>query len=188
MRTLWGFTGYLSLKVWRRFACINLSLILKKSIDILLLVSYSKWIEWIVLRWNRWTVRQSSEAPGGNPDLLFHLLPLAFQRKGIQIGQEDINIVKEILGLDYWPVAKNDEMRNLLKCYFQIHNLRMPTNWESALDLYVDLWKLLKEDGFLVWDRKTFTFLRRIKIVDSIITQYFSSLVFSLGVNFMENM
>ena len=48
-------------------------------------------------------------------------------------------------------------MRDLLKCYFQIHNLRMPTDWESALDFYIDLLKLLKVDDFLVWDRKTFT-------------------------------
>ena len=33
-----------------------------------------------------------------------------------------------------------------------------------------------------------FTFLRHIKVVDSIITQQLSSLVFSLGVNFMKNM
>ena len=58
--------------------------------------------------------------------------------------------MKEVLGLDDSPVAKNDEMHDLLKCYFQIHNLRMPTDWESALDLYVDLLKLLKEDEFLV--------------------------------------
>ena len=54
----------------------------------------------------------------------------------------------------------------------------MPTDWESALDLYVDLLKLLSEDGFLVRNRKTFPFLRHIKVVDSIITQQFSSLVF----------
>ena len=79
-------------------------------------------------------------------------------------------------------------MHDLLKCYFQIHNLKIPTDWESALDLYVCLLKLLKEDHFLVWDRKAFTFLRHIKVVDSIITQQFNSLLFSLGVNFMENM
>ena len=141
-----------------------------------------------VLSWNSRTVRQSSDAPEGNPDLLFHCPPLAFQRKVVQIGQQDINIVKEVLGSDDSPVAKNDEMHDLLKCYFQIHNLRMPTDWESALDLYVDFLKLLKEDDFLVWDRKIFTFLRHTKVVDSIITQYFGSLVFSLGVNFMENM
>ena len=123
-----------------------------------------------VLRWNRQTVRRSSNVPGGNPDLLFHYPPLGFQRKGIQIGQEVINIVKEVLELDGSPVAKNDEMHGLLKCYFQIHNLRMATDWESALGLYVDLLKLLKEDDFLLWDRKTFTFLRHIKVVDSIIT------------------
>ena len=103
-----------------------------------------------VLRWNCRAVRQSSDAPGGNPDLLFHCPPLGFQKKGIQIGQEDINIVNEVLGIDDSPVAKNDEMHDLLKCYFKIHNLRMPTDWESALDLYADLLKLLKEDYFLV--------------------------------------
>ena len=103
-----------------------------------------------VLRWNRRTVSQSSGAPGGNPDLLFHCPPPEFQRKGIKIGQEDINIVKEVLGLDHSPVAKNDEMHDLLKCCFQIHNLRMPTDWESALNLYVDLSQLLKKDDFPV--------------------------------------
>ena len=36
-----------------------------------------------VLRWNRRTVRQSSDAPGGSPDLLFHCPPLEIQRKVI---------------------------------------------------------------------------------------------------------
>ena len=104
----------------------------------------------LVLSWNRRRVRRSSDAPGGNPDLLFHCPPLPFQSKGIQIGQEDINIVKEVLGLHDSPVAINDEMHDFLKCSFQIHNLRMPTDWESALDLYVDLLQLLKEDDFLM--------------------------------------
>ena len=78
-----------------------------------------------MLRWNCRTVRQSSDAPGGNPDLIFHCTPLGFQRKGIQIGQEDKNIVREVLEIDDSPVTKNDEMRYLLKCYFQVHNLRM---------------------------------------------------------------
>ena len=75
----------------------------------------------LVLSCNRRRVRQSSDAPGGNPDLLFHCPPLAFQRKGIQIGQEDINIVKKVLGLDDSLVAINDEMHDLLKCSFQIY-------------------------------------------------------------------
>ena len=78
-------------------------------------------------------------------------------------------------------------IRYTISYFFQIYNLSLPNDWESALDLYVDLLKLLKEDEVLVWYRKTFTFLRHIKVVDSIITQYFSSLVFSLVVNFMEN-
>ena len=118
-----------------------------------------------VVRWNRGTFRQSSDAPGGNPDSLFHCPPPEFQRKGIYIGQENINNMKEVLRLDDSPVAKNDEMHDLLKCYLQINNLRMPTYWESALDLYIDLLYLLKEDDFLVWDRKTFTFLRYKKIL-----------------------
>ena len=59
-----------------------------------------------VLRWKRWTVRQPSDAPGGNPDLLFRCPTLGFQRKSIQKGQENINIVKEVLGLNDSPVAK----------------------------------------------------------------------------------
>ena len=79
-----------------------------------------------MLRWNRRAFQQSSDAPRTNPDLLFQCPPLGFQRKGIQIGQEDINIVKEVFRLDDSPVAKNDESNDLLKCYFQIQNIRMP--------------------------------------------------------------
>ena len=102
-----------------------------------------------VLRWNRRTISQPSGAPGGNPDLLFHCPPPEFQRKGIKEGQEDINIVKEVLGLDHSQVAKNDAIHELLK-RFQIHNIRISTDWESALNLYVDLSKLLKKDDFSV--------------------------------------
>ena len=99
-----------------------------------------------MLRWNRRTVRQSSDASGGNPDLRFQCPPFGFQRKGIQIGQEHKNIAKQVFRLDDSPVAENDESSDLLKCYYQFQNLRMSTDCESPLDLYVDLLNLLKED------------------------------------------
>ena len=51
----------------------------------------------------------------------------------------------QIFELDDSPVSKKDKVHNLLKYYFQIHNLRMPTN------LYVDLLKSLKKDDFTFW-------------------------------------
>ena len=41
-------------------------------------------------------------------------------------------------------------MRYTISYFFQIYNLSLPNDWESALDLYVDLLKLLKEDEVLV--------------------------------------
>ena len=59
-----------------------------------------------VLGLNRWTVRQSSYPPGGNPDLRFHCPSPAFQRKGIKIGQEDINIVKKVFRIRWFISCK----------------------------------------------------------------------------------
>ena len=100
------------------------------------------------LRWNRRTVSSHQVHLEETQIYFFTVHVLNF--KGIKIGQEDTSIVKEVFGLDHSPVAKNDEMHDLLKCCFQIHNLRMPTDWESALNLYVDLSKLLKKDDFSV--------------------------------------
>lgn len=53
--------------------------------------------------------------------------------------------MKEAFGLDDLRVSKKDKIHDLLKYYFQIHNLRMPTN------LYVDLLKSLKKDDLTSW-------------------------------------
>ena len=102
-----------------------------------------------MLKWNRQTVR-IIRCTWKKPRFTFSPSTTWISKKGIQICQEDIDVVEQVLGLDYSPFTKYDEMRDLLKCYFQIHNLRMPTDWESALDFYIDLLKLLKVDDFLV--------------------------------------
>ena len=56
-----------------------------------------------------------------------------------------MHIMKEAFGSDDLPVSKKDKIHDLLKYYFQIHNLRMPTN------LYVDLLKSLKKDDLTSW-------------------------------------
>lgn len=56
-----------------------------------------------------------------------------------------MHIMKEAFGSDDLPVSKKDKIHDLLKYYFQIHNLRMPIN------LYVDLLKSLKKDDLTSW-------------------------------------
>jgi len=101
--------------------------------------------------WNARNVRQSSRTPGGVPDILFNMpLTVGFENKGIDLNENDIKIAENLFSIQHAPMYKIKDLWELLFCYTQIHHIDLPQDPESALEVYVKLLELLKDDDFEV--------------------------------------
>jgi len=101
--------------------------------------------------WNARNVRQSSRTPGGVPDILFNMpLTVRFENKGIDLNENDIKIAENLFSIQHAPMYKIKDLWELLFCYTQIHHIDLPQDPESALEVYVKLLELLKDDDFEV--------------------------------------
>ena len=101
--------------------------------------------------WNLHQVRRSANAPGGKPDLLFNVPEtVGHVQKGVEVDPRDVDIAANQLEIDHHPVFRDKDLHELLICYINIHNLEIPKDAESGLDMYVTLLRLLSNDGFLV--------------------------------------
>ena len=77
--------------------------------------------------WNARNVRQSAEAPGRKPYILFYLPSLiAYTNQGIKVKQIDISIGQDTVGFGYHPVFKDEDLHELFLCYVGIHQLVLP--------------------------------------------------------------
>ena len=98
--------------------------------------------------WNLRQIRRSASAPGGKPDLLFHVPEtVGYSKKGVPVKPRDICTATNQLGISRHPVYRNKEMHELLICYVHVHNLDIA---KDGLNMYVRLLRLLSNDGFLV--------------------------------------
>eukprot|EP00794_Sanderia_malayensis_P006838 gene6838-7606_t len=99
--------------------------------------------------WNSRHVRQSAAAPGGKPEILYTLPhQINFSEQGIMVTNEDLAIASEVIGIKHCPVAKNDDLNQLLSCYCQRDNIIRPSDACTGLDVYVTLLGCLESDGF----------------------------------------
>ena len=106
--------------------------------------------EWLRC-WNTRRVRQSASAPGGIPELLFNIPSIVgFKEQGVVVNDIDIQAARTILGIEHAPMTKDQDLQELLFCYIQIHNLSIPHDPESGLNLYIKLLTYLIVDGFNV--------------------------------------
>lgn len=104
--------------------------------------------EWLRC-WNSRRVRQSASAPGGIPELLFNIPSIVgFKEQGTPVNDMDIQSARTVLGIKHAPMAKDEELQELLFYYVKIHNLSVPHDPESGLDLYIKLIDCLDGDGF----------------------------------------
>ncbi len=101
--------------------------------------------------WNLHNVRQSSSAPGGKPDILFTVPSIAgCVNCGIPVNDADLDVVSGVLGIDRYPVYKDQDMHELLICYVQVNNLQIAQDADGAIDLYIQLLQFLEQDGFFI--------------------------------------
>ena len=71
----------------------------------------------VVQTWNLRHVPQSTAAPGGKPDVLYHVPEtVGFETKGISVSDIDLNIANHILGIQHHPEYQNIDLHNLLNC------------------------------------------------------------------------
>ena len=96
-------------------------------------------------------IRQSAEAPGGVPEILFNIpSSIGYNTQGSRVYQDDIDVAKEVFGFEYHPVSKHEDLHELFICYTKINRLKIPLDAETALDLYIQLLAFLQNDGFVV--------------------------------------
>ena len=101
-----------------------------------------------VLARNSRNVRQFSAAPGGTPNISFSLPPNDFKNCGFVLQEGDVTITFETLGIQKLTVAKNNDLNDLLCCYFELRSLSIAIDLETSLNLYVKLLDYLKTNGF----------------------------------------
>ena len=105
----------------------------------------------VVQTWNLRHVRQSASAPGGKPDVLFHVPEtIGFEAKGISVSDSDLNIVNHVLGMQHHLVYQNIDLHNLLNCCVHLNEITIPRSAEEALAMYVSLLRCLSNDSFEV--------------------------------------
>ena len=73
-----------------------------------------------------------------------------FSIKGKYVDGDDINTGKSVLGINNQPFCLNDDVHERLLCYVHIHNLEIPQDPESDLELFVPLLGYLEQDGFQI--------------------------------------
>ena len=105
----------------------------------------------VVQTWNLRHVRQSASAPGGKPDVLFHVPEtIGFEAKRISVSDSDLNIVNHVLGMQHHLVYQNIDLHNLLNCCVHLNEITIPRSAEEALAMYVSLLRCLSNDSFEV--------------------------------------
>ena len=101
--------------------------------------------------WNLRHVRQSSHAPGGKPNLLFHVPEIVgYKQKGIPVSDIDLNIAKNVLGITSHPTYLDNDLHELLECYVHINNIKVAQSAEGGLNIYTSLLHCLSNDHFIV--------------------------------------
>ena len=86
-----------------------------------------------LMTWNSRNTRHSAAAPGGAPDVLFHMPgTVGFQNQGIGSERRDIDVAEEVLGANLLPFFRNKDLYELLECYVHNHPLILPENPESG--------------------------------------------------------
>ena len=64
-----------------------------------------------LMTWNSRNVRQSAAAPGGVPDVLFHVPGTAgFQNQGICAERRDIDVAGDVLGVNSLAFFRNKDL------------------------------------------------------------------------------
>ena len=80
--------------------------------------------------------------------ICFFTYPAGFTYAGVKIDDEKIAIARDLLGTEHCAVYRNRDLNDMFICYCEIHNLNIPEDAESALELYTSLLGYLEEDGF----------------------------------------
>lgn len=76
---------------------------------------------------------------------------VGFQTQGIDVDHMDIQVARNVLGIDHHPVSTDDDLHELFLCYVYIHGLYdIPRDPDSALLLYIQLLECLVTDGFAI--------------------------------------
>lgn len=101
--------------------------------------------------WNARNVRKSSAAPGGRPDVLFHMPgSQGFTKQGIAVSNNDLAIAQNIVDIEHQPFYINSDIRELIECYIALFNILISQNAEGALDAYISILNCFCDDGFIV--------------------------------------
>ena len=103
-----------------------------------------------MMTWNSRDVRQSAAAPGGVPDVIFHMPgPVDFQNQGTSVERRYVNVAEdvEVISLLFF---QNKDLYELFACYVHIHSLILPEDPESRIQFYAEVLKFLQNDGFIV--------------------------------------
>ena len=80
---------------------------------------------------------QSANIPDGRPDILFYVPSVVgFTYVGEKVDSEKIAIAQDLLGTEHCPVYRNRDLNDFFICCCEIHNLNIPQDAESALELY----------------------------------------------------
>ena len=100
--------------------------------------------------WNIWKIRKSSTSPGGVPEILSNApSTVGFDKKGYSVDDLDLCVIG-IIGIDQYPICKNDQMHELFICYINIYKLEVPRDPEDAITFYVKILECLEQDGFQI--------------------------------------
>ena len=99
--------------------------------------------------WNSRMIGQSANTPSGRPDMLSCVPSIAgFTYAGVNVDGEKIAIAQDLLGTEHCPVYRNRDLDDIFIRYYEIHNLNIPQDSESALELYASILGYLKKDRF----------------------------------------
>ena len=84
------------------------------------------------MTWNSRDVKQSAAAPGGVPDVLFHMPgPVDFQNQGTIAKRRDVNVAEDVVEVISLPFFQNKDLYELFECNVHIHSLILPEDPES---------------------------------------------------------
>ena len=101
--------------------------------------------------WNSRHIRQSAAAPGGKPDILFHLpSTTGFTSQGVKVEEEDLDVAESVVSINNHPIYLNKDLHELLWCYVQMFVISPANNADEGLEMYVKLLRLLERDNFMI--------------------------------------
>ena len=105
-----------------------------------------------LMTWNSRDVKQSAAAPGGVPDVLFHMPgPVDFQNQGTIAKRRDVNVAEDVVEVISLPFFQNKDLYELFECNFHIRSLILPEDPESWIQFCAEVLIFLQNDGFIVW-------------------------------------